>query len=123
MSNYKIFNVTKYNSLNDVEKGYFNAHRESWYAFFEGLSIDENYLKMIEKSAFSLVDTLNDYSRKIQQYLEELEKRLNLRIDETINIHNDFVTSINGEIKSLKNVDTRYNQRIYTLEHPSTNTK
>lgn len=119
MSNYPIYDVNRYNSLNDVEKGYFNAHRESWYSFFEGLSIDELYLKMIEKSAFSLVATLNDYTKKIQQYLSELEDRLNLRIDKTIDIHNEFVTTVNGELKSLKDVDTKYNQRIYTLENPA----
>ena len=74
---------------------------------------------MIEKSAFSLVTTLNDYTKKIQQYLSELEDRLNLRIDKTIDIHNEFVTTVNGELKSLKDVDTKYNQRIYTLENPS----
>lgn len=119
MSNYPIYDVNRYNSLNDVEKAYFNAHRESWYSFFEGLSIDELYLKMIEKSAFSLVATLNDYTKKIQQYLNELEERLNLRIDKTIDIHNEFVTTVNGELKSLKDVDTKYNQRIYTLENPA----
>ena len=99
---YKIYDYNRYKKLNSVEKSYFNAHRESWYSFFQGMSIDEIYLKMIERSAFSLVDALNDYTRKIESIIIDLEDRINKKFDRVNSTHNNFVTTHNGEIKRLE---------------------
>lgn len=99
---YKIYDYNRYKNLNAVEKSYFNAHRESWYSFFQGMSIDEIYLKMIERSAFSLVDALNDYTRKIESIIIDLEDRINKKFDKVNSVHNNFVTTHNGEIKRLE---------------------
>ena len=111
---YKIYDYNRYKKLNSVEKSYFNAHRESWYSFFQGMSIDEMYLKMIEKSAFSLVEALNDYTRKIESIIVDLEERINKKFDRVNTIHNNFVTTHNGEIKRLED-------KIYGKEHSVNN--